>query len=129
MNGSHVTRKRTRTSGGHWITRTIRESSAADLARAKPGEVWQSKDGPILIRDMETRHLANAIRVLETRAAKVAADHPSDSIREQLLQLDSATKARIMFPIYENLWNELTRRLKQEPEAQPSVSRKIDLTP
>ena len=64
---------------GRFITRKVRESDPRALAAAKPEEIWTMNDGKshsgktqytrdILIRDMETSHIANALRILVQQA-------------------------------------------------------------
>lgn len=57
--------KRVRLPGGNFITRKLPCSEPADLATAKPEEIWTCGDKrEILIRDMELSHLINAMRTI-----------------------------------------------------------------
>ena len=67
-----ATKQVVRTPGGRYITRKLMESDPETLARAKPDEIWMAEgERPIVVADMELRHMMNVIRILEKRASDV----------------------------------------------------------
>lgn len=67
-----ATKKVVRLPGGNYVTRKLMESDPETLARAKPDEIWMAEgERPIVVADMELRHLMNVIRILERRAEGV----------------------------------------------------------
>ncbi len=100
---------------GRFITRKIVESDPVALANAKPEEIWTMADGKsnsgktvytrqILVRDMETRHLINALKKVATRTAIKACDlgYTGEAAEKFCLELE---------PVQKTLRDELDIRL------------------
>lgn len=116
--------KRKRLPSGKWITYTEKESTDADLAKAKPDEIWTTGDGrKILPKDMDLRHIANVMRLLEMRQRAI--QKAAGLTDEEIATLTGTTN-----PIYVYLARELARRIRGE-SAEPSekqVKRKFNWT-
>jgi len=116
--------KRKRLPGGRWVTYVEKESTAADLEKARPEEIWTTGDGrKILPKDMDLRHIANVMKLLEGRqkATQVAAGLTP----EEIAKVTGTT-----YPIYIALAKELARRIRGESPAptENRVKRKFNWT-
>lgn len=108
---------------GRFITKTLWESSPEELRSAMKEEIWTTKDGrKILVRQMETRHIVNAINNLKLRAAS--------AIRNLKLETEPHEYALQTNPQYVVLFAELRKRLEQthgaKTEEKPQPGRKFD---
>lgn len=93
--------KRKRLPGGKWITLKIseRESSPADLAAAKPEEIWTAAEGRrILVRDMDTQHILAVKKILEERARGICVGVEIQATPEAITKA-----AATISPIYKTL--------------------------
>lgn len=118
--------KRKRLAGGKWVSwkQDDRESSAEDIAKASPDEVWTSGDGrKLLPKDMDLRHIANVMKLLERRQYDTA--KAAGLTEEEAKSLTANTS-----PIYKALARELGRRIRgetKEPDA-PRPKRRFNFT-
>lgn len=100
---------------GNFITRKLVESDPVALAKAKPEEIWTMNDGKsnsgktvykrqILVRDMTTPHLINALRKVAMRTALKACDlgYTGEAADKLSLELE---------PVLKTLRDELDIRL------------------
>lgn len=87
-----------------------------EIDAAKPDEKWQTSDGRVmLVKDMESKHIMNSMRVLENRVAGMKQ-------RLSIPNVQPAAIAEEMFPVYENMKKELERRIKKQWKQEPTVS-------
>lgn len=134
---------------GNFITRKIVESDPAAIARAKPEEIWTMNDGKsnsgktnytrqILIRDMETSHLINAMNVLyrkeyvRLRSVGTPGLDITEPDKNRNIDTINAVKKilRETRPEYRTMEAELSIRLgreSREPEQPQRPRRKITL--
>ena len=119
--------KRIRLPGGNFITKKLPCSDAADLARAKPEEIWTCGDKrEILIRDMELMHLVNCMKILRERT----------QLKLQEVGIKSTTvkglhkQAIKMFPQYVHMHDEFEIRMgrKERPSQQQNQQPKDSST-
>lgn len=82
--------------------------------------MWTMKDGTqILVKDMETSHIKNCMRLMERNKFRAAeellrlpmpnGEHAQDAYNQELSYLSSADVSDV-FPIYEEMQIELARR-------------------
>lgn len=108
---------------GNFITRKLVESDPVALANAKPEEIWTMNDGKshsgktvykrqILVRDMTTSHLINALKKVATRTALKACDLGYTGEAADKLSVE-------MEPVLKTLRDELDIRLGKKQREKP----------
>lgn len=131
-------KKVVRLPSGKFITRTYRESSAADLAKASPDEVWTTAEGcKLVIRDMETTHIMNALRQLYERAHNKLKEAKLTPVLGTLGDLISSSPEHMrrvhaaameMFPHYVKMLEEMEIRLgTRKRKTETPTTRKFRL--
>lgn len=122
---------------GRFITRKLVESDPVALAKAKPEEIWTMNDGksnsgktnytrPILIRDMETSHLINAMNVVYRREYEKLrkTGTPGFNIIDPDKNKNTNTRNIVTklcletVPVYKTMHDELAIRLGKKPRAK-----------
>lgn len=117
---------------GRFITRKLVVSDPAALAQAKPEEVWTINDGKshsgktqytrdILIKDMDTDHLRNAMRTLLMRAGTEMATLKLRGFSQHQYSMQTNPK-------YVTMHAELEARLKPKTNNEPQPARVFDFT-
>lgn len=102
--------KRVRIPGGNWISRVIPESSPEAIKNSAPAERWQTQGCIVLVRDMETRHLLNAIKLIEAKAQNEILRHGLKDITKETV---AKTVLKDVYPQYPLMIAERDKRLKQ----------------
>lgn len=118
--------KRVRLPNGKFITRIIPESTPLRLQGFKPDEVWVMEgERKIVIYDMETKHLLNAIKFVEAKAKNMLA---GASMGDKFEPRVFAMKAMVdEYPAYPNMVKELTRRLNGEKTHEEKTGHEREL--
>lgn len=122
---------------GRFITKVLRESDPAALAKAGPEEIWTTADGcRLLIRDMETTHIMNVLKQLYERAHNKLKEARLTTITGNLSELiesgpehmERVNKAALdMFPQYRLMLEEMEIRLGKRQREEPTTTRKFRL--
>lgn len=121
--------KRVRLPGGQFITRKLPYSDPAEVARAKPEEVWKTGDErEILVKDMETTHIVNAMkRMMETALREMSALNIYPVMVDQNSRVAGAAKYCCeKRPVFKTMQDELKRRLNPQPKSENQIIRKFD---
>lgn len=112
--------KRIRLPGGKWLSRRLPESSPLRLQGAKPADVWEMGQGRrILVVDMETKHLLNSIKFVESMARnRLSGASMGEKFEPRVFALKAMTDE---YPSYPTMVKELERRLAPKPETPKHV--------
>lgn len=114
--------KRVRLPGGKWITKVLPESTPLRLAGFADDSIWVMADGrKIVVYDMETKHLLNAIKFVEAKAKNMLA---GASMGDKFDPKAFAAKALVTeYPAYPTMVRELTKRLTNDAQAKEEESK------
>lgn len=128
--------KRVRLPGGGFITRKLYYSDPAEVARAKPEEIWKTGDErEILVKDMETTHIVNAMsKMMESgwnEIVRIGVAPIAGVMFETESTRESRAKATAAYcyekrPVFKTMQDELKRRLNPQPKSEPQPLRKFD---
>lgn len=107
--------KRIRLPGGKWISRRLPESTPLRLQGAKPADVWDMGQGRrILVVDMDTKHLINAIKFVEELAKRQLQNAGMEGKFDPRVFVFRALAEE--YPSFPTMVKELERRLAPKPE-------------
>lgn len=107
---------------GRFITRKIVESTVENLMKASPDEIWQTSDGrKIVAKDMELKHLMNAIFFMEKEATlklqRLGIGEPQDDKQREAFKKVFEQTVR---PQHAKLREELEIRLGKKQREKPA---------
>jgi len=114
--------KRIKLANGKWISRREPESSPLELNTAQPEEIWKTSNGRrILIKDMETRHIANVMAILETRCK------PTQARLREKLGADAPTLAQVTGEAYPSYRLMEAQLIERHSATKPPAKRAFNL--
>lgn len=124
---------------GRFITRKIVESDPDELARAKPEEIWTMSDGKshsgktaytrqILVRDMETSHIVNTMKLMlgaaSSEMSRLMLLPISSNVLETVYNCERIRNEVTAFlvkrhPVYQTMFDELQIRIGKKQREKP----------